>query len=41
MPPDLLELTVEDGRVLGPFDALIWAIGRTPITTDMGLERWA
>src|SRR5665213_2985061 len=34
----LLHLTVADGRVLGPFDALIWAIGRTPSTTDMGLE---
>jgi glutathione reductase (NADPH) len=34
----LLELTVEDGRVLGQFDALVWAIGRKPITTDMGLE---
>ena len=34
----LLELTVEDGRVLGQFDALIWAIGRKPITTDLGLE---
>ena len=34
----LLELTVEDGRVLGQYDALIWAIGRKPITTDMGLE---
>jgi glutathione reductase (NADPH) len=35
----LLELTVEDGRVLGEFDALIWAVGRKPITTDLGLER--
>ncbi len=35
----LLELTVEDGRVLGQFDALIWAIGRKPVTTDLGLER--
>jgi glutathione reductase (NADPH) len=34
----LLELTVEDGRVLGQFDALIWAIGRKPISTDLGLE---
>jgi glutathione reductase (NADPH) len=34
----LLELTVEDGRVLGQYDALIWAVGRKPITTDMGLE---
>jgi glutathione reductase (NADPH) len=35
----LLELTVEDGRVLGQFDALIWAVGRKPIITDLGLER--
>ena len=35
----LLELTVEDGRVLGQYDTLIWAVGRRPITTDMGLER--
>jgi glutathione reductase (NADPH) len=34
----LLELTVEDGRVLGQYDALIWAIGRKPIIADMGLE---
>ena len=34
----LLELAVEDGRVLGQFDALIWAVGRRPITTGMGLE---
>ena len=34
----LLELDVEDGRVLGPFDSLIWAIGRTPSTRELGLE---
>ncbi len=34
----LLELGVEDGRVLGPFDALIWAVGRSPATADLGLE---
>ncbi|HEX2789445.1 MAG TPA: glutathione-disulfide reductase [Steroidobacteraceae bacterium] len=34
----LLELTVEDGRVLGQYDALIWAVGRKPITDGMGLE---
>jgi glutathione reductase (NADPH) len=37
-PSGLLELTIEDGRVLGQYDALIWAVGRKPITTDMGLE---
>jgi glutathione reductase (NADPH) len=34
----LLELTVEDGRVLGPFDALIWAVGRAPNTDGLGLD---
>jgi glutathione reductase (NADPH) len=34
----LLELTVEDGRVLGQYDALIWAVGRRPMTADMGFE---
>lgn len=32
----LLRLT--DGRTLGPFDALIWAVGRAPVSEDMGLE---
>jgi glutathione reductase (NADPH) len=35
----LLELQIADGRVLGPFDSLIWAIGRTPATTELGLEK--
>jgi glutathione reductase (NADPH) len=35
----LLELTVEDGRVLGAFDSLIWAVGRAPTTRGMGLEK--
>jgi glutathione reductase (NADPH) len=34
----LLELIVEDGRVFGEFDALIWAVGRKPITAGMGVE---
>jgi glutathione reductase (NADPH) len=33
-----LLLQVTDGRVLGPFDSVIWAIGRTPATAGMGLE---
>jgi glutathione reductase (NADPH) len=33
-----LQLNVEDGRSFGPFDALIWAIGRHPLTADLGLE---
>jgi glutathione reductase (NADPH) len=34
-----LELDVRDGRRLKPFDTLIWAIGRGPVTEDLGLER--
>jgi len=34
----LLRLTVQDGRELGPFEALIWAVGRTPATIGMGLD---
>ncbi|HEY5020337.1 MAG TPA: glutathione-disulfide reductase, partial [Steroidobacteraceae bacterium] len=33
-----LELHVKDGRVLGPFDSVIWAVGRTPATIGMGLD---
>jgi glutathione reductase (NADPH) len=33
-----LELHVKDGRVLGPFDSVIWAVGRTPSTIGMGLD---
>jgi glutathione reductase (NADPH) len=34
-----LELDVRDGRRLKPFDTLIWAIGRGPVTDDLGLDR--
>ncbi|MGH8206490.1 MAG: glutathione-disulfide reductase [Steroidobacteraceae bacterium] len=34
----LLRLTTVDGRELGPFDALIWAVGRAPATIGMGLD---
>ncbi len=34
-----LELDVRDGRRLKPFDTLIWAIGRGPVTEDLALER--
>jgi glutathione reductase (NADPH) len=34
-----LRLSSDDGRVLGPFDALIWAIGREPLVDDLGLAR--
>ncbi|HTY92299.1 MAG TPA: glutathione-disulfide reductase [Steroidobacteraceae bacterium] len=33
-----LQLTLADGRHLGPVDTLIWAVGRTPRTRDLGLE---
>ena len=33
-----LELTTVDGRVLGPFDSVLWAIGRKPATAGLGLE---
>jgi glutathione reductase (NADPH) len=34
----LLRLAVNDGRLLGPFDIVIWAVGRAPATIGMGLE---
>jgi glutathione reductase (NADPH) len=34
-----LELTTSDGRCFGPFDAVLWAIGRTPNTEGLGLDR--
>jgi len=44
--PESLERTVEgayslklrDGRELGPFDVVIWAVGRTPCVEDIGLK---
>jgi glutathione reductase (NADPH) len=34
-----LQLSVRDGRHLGPFDTVIWAVGRGPVLDDLGLER--
>jgi glutathione reductase (NADPH) len=34
-----LHLHTVDGRTLGPFDQVIWAIGRTPSIRDLGLEK--
>jgi glutathione reductase (NADPH) len=34
-----LELEARDGRRLGPYDAVIWAIGRAPAVEGLGLER--
>jgi glutathione reductase (NADPH) len=36
---DALELAVVDGRRLGPFDALVWAIGRVAAVEDLALEQ--
>src|SRR5580698_10610417 len=33
-----LQLTMADGRHVGPFDKLIWAVGRAPRSKDLGLE---
>jgi glutathione reductase (NADPH) len=33
-----LELTARDGRKLQPFDTVIWAIGRGPVSDELGLE---
>jgi glutathione reductase (NADPH) len=33
-----LRLSAAGGPELGPFDELVWAVGRTPNTTDLGLE---
>jgi len=31
-------LVTEDGKRFGPFDTVIWAIGRRPVTQNLGLE---
>jgi glutathione reductase (NADPH) len=36
-----LTLNTVDGRILGPFDTILWAIGRTPATHDLGLQALA
>jgi glutathione reductase (NADPH) len=33
-----LALELAGGRVLGPFDAVLWAVGRVPNTRDLGLD---
>ena len=35
---DGLVLTADDGREFGPFDTLVWAVGRAPSTADLNLE---
>lgn len=34
---DGLVMQATDGRQLGPFDAVLWAVGREPVTADLGL----
>jgi len=34
-----IQLVTEAGDTAGPFDTLIWAIGRRPLTRDIGLEQ--
>lgn len=34
-----LRLSLQDGRIAGPFDAVLWAIGREPIVEGIGLDR--
>ena len=34
-----LRVLTQDQRTLGPFDSVIWAAGRDPITSGIGLER--
>ncbi len=36
--PGGLILATDDDRRHGPFDALIWAVGRDPVTADLNLE---
>jgi glutathione reductase (NADPH) len=33
------ELWTADGRILGPFECVLWAIGREPVVEGLGLER--
>lgn len=35
--PEGLMLQAAEGRELGPFDAVLWAVGREPVTADLGL----
>jgi len=35
---DGLVLTAEDGRAFGPFDGLLWAVGRAANTAELGLD---
>jgi glutathione reductase (NADPH) len=34
-----ITMTLRDGRQLGPFDCVLWAIGRTPRVDELGVDR--
>ena len=36
---DGIEIHGQDGRKLGPFDKVIWAAGRVPVTAELNLEK--
>jgi glutathione reductase (NADPH) len=38
-PQGALELTSADRRRLGPFDSVLWAVGRAAATADLGLDK--
>jgi glutathione reductase (NADPH) len=38
-PDGALEGSLADGRRVGPFDALLWAVGRHPMVADLELKR--
>ena len=33
------ELQTADGRILGPFECVLWAVGRQPVVADLGLQQ--
>ena len=33
------ELWTADGRILGPFECMLWAVGREPVVADLGLQQ--
>jgi len=37
--PDHRELWTADGRILGPFDCVLWAIGREPVVEQLDLAK--
>ena len=38
LPGGQIEITAEDGRRLGPFDAVVWAVGRRANSEQLGCE---